>query len=90
MRLRLEQLETHLQHSTITPVYFVSGDEPLQKIECIDHIRSVACTQGYEERVVFNVDKGFDWSSIERAGNDLSLFSSRRIMELRLATLKPG
>lgn len=90
MRLRPEQLETHLQRSNIAPIYFVSGDEPLQKLECIDQIRAIARTQGYEERIVFNVDKGFDWDSINQESGNLSLFSSKKIIELRLGSPKPG
>ena len=40
MRLRPEQLKTHLERSGKMPVYFVSGDEPLQKLESIDLIRN--------------------------------------------------
>jgi DNA polymerase III subunit delta len=90
MRLRSDQLESHFQRSGIAPIYFVSGDEPLQKLECIDHIRMTGRTQGYDERLVFNVDKSFDWSSINQATGNLSLFSNRRIIELRMASPKPG
>lgn len=90
MRLCPDQLQSHLQRSTLAPLYFVSGDEPLQKLECIDQIRMAARAQGYEERLVFNVDKSFDWSSINQASANLSLFSSRRIIELRMASPKPG
>lgn len=90
MRLRPDQLEMHLQRSGMAPIYFVSGDEPLQKLECIDQIRSSARAQGYDERLVFNVDKSFDWDAINQATGNLSLFSNRRIIELRMAAPKPG
>jgi DNA polymerase-3 subunit delta len=90
MRLRPDQLASHLQHSGLAPIYFVSGDEPLQKLESIDQIRMAARAQGYEERLVFNVDKSFDWNSINEASANLSLFSSRRIIELCMASPKPG
>ncbi len=90
MRLRPDQLNSHLQRSNLAPIYFVSGDEPLQKLECIDQIRMIARAQGYDERLVFNVDKTFDWNSINDASANLSLFSSRRIIELRMASPKPG
>jgi DNA polymerase III subunit delta len=90
MRLRPEQLETNLQRSGMAPIYFVSGDEPLQKLECIDQIRIAGRAQGYDERLVFNVDKSFDWDSINQATGNLSLFSNRRIIELRMAAPKPG
>lgn len=90
MRLRPEQLVTHLKRGDLAPVYFVSGDEPLQKLECIDAIRQTARDNGYDERIVFNVDKGFDWGSIDQATGNLSLFASRRIIELRMTSPRPG
>jgi DNA polymerase III subunit delta len=90
MRLRPDQLNSHLQRSSLAPIYFVSGDEPFQKLECIDQIRMTARSQGYDERLVFNVDKSFDWSSINDASANMSLFSSRRIIELRMGSPKPG
>ncbi len=90
MRLRAEQLEMHLQRTALEPIYFVSGDEPLQKLECVDQIRVAARAQGYDERIVFNVDKSFDWYLINQATDNLSLFSNRRIIELCMASPKPG
>lgn len=90
MRLRPEQLASHLKRGDLAPVYIVSGDEPLQRLECVDAIRLAARQQGYDERVVFNVEKGFDWNAINQAAGNLSLFASRRIIELRMAAPKPG
>lgn len=90
MRLRSDQLDNHLQKSSLAPIYFVSGDEPLQKLECVDQLRMSARAQGYDERLVFNVDKSFDWNSINDASANLSLFASRRIIELRMNSPKPG
>lgn len=90
MRLRQDQLDTHLQRNKLFPVYFVSGDEPLQKLECIDRLRSYARSHGYDERIIFNVDRGFDWNAIHQASANLSLFASRRIIELRFAAPKAG
>ena len=90
MRLRSDQLEMHCQRSGIAPIYFVSGDEPLQKLECIDQIRMTGRAQGYDERIIFNVDKSFDWNEINQATSNLSLFSNKRIIELRMGSPKPG
>ena len=90
MRLRPDQLNNHLQKSNLAPIYFVSGDEPLQKLECVDQLRMSARSQGYDERLVFNVDKSFDWHSINDASANLSLFANRRIIELRMNSPKPG
>mgnify|MGYP001159550395 FL=1 len=90
MRLKINQLETHLKNSTNKPIYVVSGDEPFQKQECIDQIRNHYKKQGFNERVVLNVSKGFDWNLINEANNNLSLFSNQKIIELRMKSPKPG
>ena len=90
MRLHPDQLDIHLKRSSTTPIYFVSGDEPLQKLECIDLIRKHYRGQGYDERIIFNVDKSFNWNSINEVTKNLSLFSSQRIIELRMGAHKPG
>ena len=90
MRLRPEQLKTHLERSGKMPVYFVSGDEPLQKLESIDLIRNHYQKQGYDERIIFEVNKSFDWNQINGASSNLSLFSNNKIIELRMVAPKPG
>ena len=90
MRLRPDQLETNLKRSNEANIYFISGDEPLQKLECIDLIRKHYREQGYDERLIFNVDKSFNWNQLREATSNLSLFSNHRIIELRMTAPKPG
>jgi DNA polymerase-3 subunit delta len=88
-QLRVDQLSAHLKQSLV-PIYFIHGDEVLLVNECADAIRAVARAQGYTDRQVFTVEPGFDWQSLLAAGDSLSLFAERRIIELRLPTGKPG
>ena len=90
MRLKSEQLPAHLNRPGLLPVYYISGDEPLQLQEAGDLIRARARELGYEERTILEVDTGFDWGRLHEAGANLSLFSSKRIIELRLGGHKPG
>ncbi|MEX2523344.1 MAG: DNA polymerase III subunit delta [Gammaproteobacteria bacterium] len=90
MRLRPEQLTAHLEKSSLATVYFLSGDEPLQMLEAEDAIRRRARQEGVDERIVYQVERGFDWDQLAQDGANLSLFSSRRLIELRLGTQKPG
>ncbi len=89
MQLRPEQLDAHLQKH-LAPVYFISGDEPLRVMEAADAVRAAARAQGHDERDVLQVQAGFDWSSLAAASGNLSLFASRRIIDLRMPTGKPG
>ena len=90
MRLKTEQLTAHLDKPELLPLYYISGDEPLQLHEASDLIRKRARALGYEERIVLDVDTGFDWGRLHEVGASLSLFSSKRIIELRLGSQKPG
>jgi DNA polymerase-3 subunit delta len=89
MQLTPEKLDTHLARQ-LAPVYFISGDEPLRVIEAADAVRAAARGQGYDEREVLTVQTGFDWGSLMAGAGNLSLFSQRRLIELRLPTGKPG
>lgn len=89
MQLKPEQLDTHLKKQ-LAPVYFISGDDPLRVMEAADAVRAAARAQGYDERDVLTVQTGFDWYSLQSEAGSLSLFSSQRIIDLRMPTGKPG
>jgi DNA polymerase-3 subunit delta len=89
MRLNVDQLTAHLQCG-LTPLYLIYGDEPLLALEVADAIRAQARQAGYAEREVFTVEAGFSWQSLLASGNSLSLFATRRIIEIRIPSGKPG
>jgi DNA polymerase-3 subunit delta len=76
--------------SGLAGVYLVSGDEPLLVGEVCDAIRGAARAQGFDERDLHVAERGFDWDGLLASGSNLSLFATRRIVELRLPTGKPG
>ena len=87
MKLNPAQLGKHLQ-GNLSPVYVVSGDEPLLCQEAADAIRAATRQQGFSERQVFNADNNFDWGNLLQAGASLSLFADKRLLELRIANGK--
>ncbi len=89
MKLTLDALNSHLQ-KPLLPIYLVSGDEPLQLMECTDAIRSAARQQGYGTRDIFEVDNEFDWNSLYASSNSLSLFAEKKLIDLRMPSGKPG
>ncbi len=89
MKLAPAQLAKHLQ-SGLAPVYAISGDDPLLCQEAADAIRAATRAQGYSERQVFNADASFDWGTLLQAGNSMSLFAEKRVLELRIPNGKPG
>lgn len=78
-----------LARGELAPVYLLAGDEPLQLLEAGDALRARARALGFTEREVLDVDAHFDWNNLARSGANLSLFASRRLIELRLPTGKP-
>ncbi|MDJ0759813.1 MAG: DNA polymerase III subunit delta [Woeseiaceae bacterium] len=89
MKLQANQLSSHLK-SSLAPCYLVSGDEPLLVDETLDALRQGARAAGFVDRDVQVASAGFDWQQLFESGANLSLFSERRIIELRLPTGKPG
>ncbi len=89
MNVRPDQLQANIKKA-VYPVYLVSGDEPLQQMESLDVIRSFLREQEYAEREILDVDAQFDWHRLMEEAANMSLFASRRIVELRLPSAKPG
>ena len=89
MQIRAEQLKTQLKQG-LQPLYFVYGDEPLLVQEACDTIRAAARASGCSERELHTVEPGFDWGGFLEAGDAMSLFAERKLIELRMPTGKPG
>jgi DNA polymerase-3 subunit delta len=87
VKLRAEQLSAHLTESLL-PMYWIAGDEPLLVQESTDLIRRHCRTLGFSEREQFFVEGNFDWQNLQQSGNNLSLFATRKIIELRLRSAK--
>ena len=85
MQLKLSQLAAHLQRP-LAPVYVLHGDEPLLQIEAAQSIRDAAAKAGFAERELLVADSGFNWQTLAAANQSLSLFGSRRILDLRIPT----
>jgi DNA polymerase-3 subunit delta len=89
MSITPAQLQAQLK-SRLAPAYLLAGEEPLLLQEAADDIRAKARAGGYSERDVLHVDAHFDWDQLHAAGENLSLFASHRILEVRLGDKSPG
>jgi DNA polymerase-3 subunit delta len=94
VKIKADQLKSHLQQSLqtkqLSPIFIISGDEPLLIQEAADAIRSTARQHEFTERETFDVDARFDWNLVFNETNALSLFADKKILELRIANGKPG
>lgn len=89
MHLRPHELDAHLSRS-LAPLYVVHGDEPLAAIEAADAIRTAARRAGCEERELFIVEQHFRWDGFVAANANLGLFASRKLVDVRIPSGKPG
>ncbi len=89
MEIRLNQLAAHLGRS-LAPVYIVHGDEPLLAIEAGDAIRAAARRAGCDDREILVAESGFRWDALLAASANLGLFGTRKLVDLRIPSGKPG
>jgi DNA polymerase III subunit delta len=89
VHLSFDQLSAHLERD-IRPLYILTGDEPLALKEGVDAIRQAARRQGYDERLSYTAERYFDWKQLKASSQSISLFASRRLLELHIPSGKPG
>jgi len=89
MRIDTDQLARALA-KPLASAWLVAGDEPLLAGEAADAIRARARAEGFSGRELFTTERGFDWSDLLASSQSLSLFSERRILEVRMPTPRPG
>ncbi|HVT32630.1 MAG TPA: DNA polymerase III subunit delta [Rhodanobacteraceae bacterium] len=90
MSTSLAVFRKQLASGELAPACLVAGAEHLLVIEAADALRARARELGYAEREVLDVESGFDWNRLADAGRELSLFATRKLIDLRLPTGKPG
>ena len=89
MKISTRQLEGSLRKG-VGSLYAIHGAEALLALEASDRIREAARKSGCTEREVFFAEPGADWNRFGAGAANLSLFASKRLVELRIPTGKPG
>jgi DNA polymerase III subunit delta len=89
VRISSRQLEASLRKN-VAPLYVVHGAEALLALEAADRIRDAARKSGCTEREIFFAEPGADWSKLTAGAANLSLFASKRLVEVRIPSGKPG
>ncbi|MBD8871969.1 DNA polymerase III subunit delta [Rhodanobacter sp. DHB23] len=89
MPLAPAQWQKALAGDRLAPVYLLAGEE-LLVLEAADALRAQAKKLGYAEREVLEAGQHFDWDDLARAAAGMSLFATRRLLDLRLPTGRPG
>jgi len=89
VKLAPDRLRAQLGQS-LGALYVVHGDEPLLVSEAGDAVRQAARDQGFDEREVMVSGQSFDWGSVLASTGTMSLFGSRKVIDLRIPNGKPG
>ena len=89
MNLHPDRLSAHLE-KPLAALYVLHGNEPLTVSEAGDALRAAARRQGFDEREILISGPGFGWETLFEATGNLSLFGSRKVIDLRIPNGKPG
>jgi len=90
MSSTLAQFRKQIAGNDLKPVYLLAGEEHLLLLEAADALRARARELGYTEREILDAEAHFDWDALAQASASMSLFASRKLIDLRLPTGKPG
>lgn len=83
MRIFADKLADNLSRQ-LSGVYLVFGNEPLLLLESRDLIYSAATKAGFDEIHQFVIDSSINWNDVYDCCQALSLFSSRKVIELEI------
>ncbi|WP_269531576.1 DNA polymerase III subunit delta [Chitinimonas sp. BJYL2] len=89
MQIRPADLPARLK-GALAPLYVVHGEEALLVLEAAQAVRDAARAAGILEREVLTVESGFKWHELAAAGQAISLFAERKLIDLRIPNGKPG
>ena len=74
----------------IQNIYTFFADESIQITELSDHVIEAAKKHGFEEKQTFIISKDTDWSFLQTTNENLDLFGSKKIIEIKLIGIGPG
>ena len=74
----------------IQNIYTFFADESIQITELSDHVIEAAKKRGFEEKQTFIISKDTDWSFLQTTNENLDLFGSKKIIEIKLIGIGPG
>ena len=74
----------------IQGIYTFFAEESIQITELSDQVIKLAKKNGFEEKQTFIISKDTDWSFLETTNENLDLFGSKKIIEIKLIGIGPG
>ena len=81
MQLKDIELAAHCRKNGLLPIYWISGEDALQRQEAADSIRLQAKKSGYQ-RDIITATPNFSWDSLIQKIDHYDMFSERQLIEI--------
>lgn len=82
MQFTDKQFISHHQRHGLLPIYLLPGELSLLKQELIAAIRKAARNALFEQQELFFIEGHSDWSKVQTALNNLSLFTNKTLFQI--------
>jgi DNA polymerase-3 subunit delta len=79
-----------LVHKELNPVYAFFAEESIQLTSLTDSVLLAAKDSNFDEKITYVVSKDTDWSFLNSNNENLDLFGSKKIIEIKLLGTGPG
>ncbi len=84
MPIKPHQLADSLKKN-LAPIYFLTGDEPLQLGEMADLVRAAGRAASFTNREVFSTDTpGFNWNLLLEAASTPCIFAGKPLLDVKI------
>ncbi len=77
-------------HKELNPVYLFFAEESIQLTSLTDLVLLAAKDSNFDEKTTYVVSKDMDWSFLSSNNENLDLFGSKKIIEIKLLGSGPG
>jgi len=89
MKINSKDLK-ELVHKELNPVYLFFAEETIQLTSLTDLVLLAAKDNNFDEKITYVVSKDMDWSFLDSNNENLDLFGSKKIIEIKLLDSGPG
>ena len=79
-----------LVHKELSPLYVFFAEESIQLTSLTDLVLLAAKNSNFDEKITHVVAKDMDWSFLDSNNDNLDLFGSKKIIEIKLVGSGPG
>ena len=89
MKINSKDLK-QLVNQELKSIYIFFGEESIQLSALTDEVLFAAKNSNFDEKITYVISKDMDWSFLDSNNENLDLFGSKKIIELKLLGTGPG